>query len=59
MRNDTFVTAVGYDGQAYVEHLDTAQSFTAERPDGSACRFSVPTPDSKTVLPTIGPIPCH
>ncbi len=59
MRNGAFVTAVGYDGQAYVEQLDTGQLFNAERPDGTACRFSVPTPDSKAVLPTIGPILCH
>jgi outer membrane usher protein len=50
---------VGYDGDAYVEHLDPHNVIEVERIDGSTCRIAFDYTPIHGDIPKIGPLTCR
>jgi outer membrane usher protein len=53
------VTPVGYDGEAFVEHLDKANQVVVELPTGDRCVVSFSYAPIPGEIPKIGPLTCR
>jgi outer membrane usher protein len=50
---------VGYDGNAYVQHLDLTNELDVELPDGRRCSVAFDYRPVQGDIPTIGPLSCR
>jgi len=59
LRATSSIVPVGYDGNAYLEGLDTHNEIEVERPNGQRCRVSFDYHAVPGDIPKIGPLLCQ
>ena len=59
LRETGATTAVGYDGQAYVEGLAAHNTLAVEQPNGRRCTVAFDYTQAAGDIPVLGPLPCR